>query len=140
MRRIFGALALVVLLCGCPSKSYHDAVVAEHTFTVSLQSFQQAEVVEFHAGRISAAEHQKLEKTIGQAAQAAQVLVSSLQSGANNATVQQNFATVGQAVQTLLNTGIIPIKNLQSQAALRTALQVVQAVLANVATLLNGAS
>jgi hypothetical protein len=130
----------VMLAAGCPKTAYHDAVVAEHTFTTGLGSFQQAEMVEFQSGRIDAAEHQKLEDAIGKAAQAAQVLVSSLQSGANNATVQQNFATVSQAITDLLNTSVSPIKNAQSQAALKAALQVVQAVLANVSTLLKGAT
>ena len=130
-------LGAALLLGGCPKGAYHDAVVAEHSFTTSLNSFQQAEQTEFQAGRIDAGEHQKIEAGIGKAAQAAQVLVASLQSGAANSTVQQNFQTVISAVGDLLNNGVLGIKNAQSQATLAAALKVAQAVLNNVSSLIN---
>ena len=135
--RILPVLLLAVALSGCPKTAYHDAVVAEHDFKLGVQSFQQAEMVEFQAGRIDAAEHQKLEGGIAQIGTAAQTLVTALQGGAVNTTVQQDFATVSAAVTTLLNDGVLGIKNPTSQALLKTLIQTIQAILANVGSLLS---
>ena len=134
----FGVLLICLsfVMAGCPKTAYHSAVVAEHDFTISLKAFQQAEMVEFQGGRIDAAEHQKLEAGIERVATAAQTLVSSLQAGAANATVQQNFTTVSQAVTDLLNNGVLGIKNANSQALVKAVLQTAQAILSNVSTLL----
>ncbi len=130
------ALAVTVWCAGCPKNAYHDAVVAEHDFKLGVQSFQQAEIQEFQSGRIDATEHQKIEGGVAQVGTAAQTLVASLQQGAANTTVQQNFATVSAALTALLNEGVLGIKNVTSQALLRTIIQTAQAILANVGTLL----
>jgi hypothetical protein len=122
---------------GCPKGTYHDAVIAEHDFKLGVQSFQQAELVEFHNGRIDAAEHRKLEEGIEKIALAGQTLTTSLQSGANNTTVQQNFATLSAAITDLTDNGVLGIKNPNSQLLLKTILQAAQAILANVQSLLN---
>jgi hypothetical protein len=121
---------------GCNKSAYHDAVVAEHDFKSGVAAFQQAEMIEFQNGRIDAAEHQRLEGGIERIGNAAVVLVASLQSGAANTTVQQNFATVSGAVTDLMNSGVLGIKNPTSQALLKTSLQTAQAILANVSSLL----
>lgn len=136
MGKIAIVLALALALSGCPKGAYHSAVVAEHDFTTGLKSFQQAEMIESQNGRIDAAEHQKLEAGIEKAAMAAQILVTSLQSGAANSTVQQNFATVGAALNDLLDNGVLGVKNDQSKLLLKTLIQTVQAILSNVGSLL----
>lgn len=136
MRKVAPILILALALSGCPSTAYHSAVVAEHDFKTSVQAFQQAEMVEFQAGRIDATEHQKIEGGVERVGLAAQTLVSSLQQGAANTTVQQNFSTLSQAVTDLLNNGVLGIKNPQSQALVKAVLQTAQAILANVSTLL----
>jgi hypothetical protein len=136
MRKVAPILILALALSGCPSGAYHSAVVAEHDFKTSVQAFQQAEMVEFQAGRIDATEHQKIEAGIERIGTAAQTLVGSLQAGAANTTVQQNFATLSQAVTDLLNNGVLGIKNPQSQLLVKTVLQTAQAILANVSILL----
>src|SRR5258705_376026 len=117
-RRILSVMflfACMVALAGCPQSQYHSAVIAEHDFHLVVQSFQQAEMVEFQAGRIGADEHRQLEGGIEKVALAGQTLTTSLQQGAANTTVQQNFATVSTAVTDLLNNGVLGIKNTQSQ-------------------------
>lgn len=130
------ALAVAAFCAGCPKGAYHDAVVAEHDFKLGVAAFQQAEIQEFQAGRIELVEHQKLEGEVERIGQAAQVLVSSLQSGASNTTIQANFSTVSAALTSLIDNGVLGIKNTQSQQLLKTLLQTVQAILANVGTLL----
>jgi len=129
-------LALALVAGGCPKSAYHSAVVAEHQFTTVLKSFQQAELVEHQNGRIDDAEHKVLEAGIEKVATAAQVLVTSLQAGAANTTVQQNFATVSQAVNDLMAQGIA-VKNPTSQALVKAVLQSAQAILTNVQQLLS---
>lgn len=132
---------VTLLMAGCPKGgAYHDAVVAEHSFTTALGSFQKAETTEFQSGRIDTAEHQKIEAGIETTGKAAQVLVKSLQSGAANTTIQQNFSTLTGAIADLLNNGVLGIKNAQSQATLKAALLVAQDVLQNVTSLINQAA
>jgi len=134
--------ALVVVLlsslffAGCPGTAYHKAVIAEHDFSVTVAAFQQAEIVEFQSGRIDSAEHLKLEAGIEKVALAGQTLTSSLQSGAANTTVQQNFNTLSAAVTDLMNSGVLGVKNPTSQQLLKVSIQTAQAILANVSTLL----
>lgn len=131
-------MAMCVVAAGCPKGAYHDSVVAEHSFTTALKSFQDAEKAESQNGRIDAAEHRTLEAGIGKIGASAQVLVASLQSGAANTTVQQNFQTVIDAIGDLMNNGVLGIKNANSQALLKGSLAVVQDVLKNAATLAAG--
>jgi hypothetical protein len=139
-KRAIGAMlvvTLVAVLCvGCPSSAYHSAVVAEHDFSTALKSFQQAEILEFQNGRIDQVEHQKIEAGVEKVGLAAQVLVGSLQSGAANTTVQQNFATLSAAVADLMNSGVLGIKNAQSQQLVKLVLQTAQAILSNISSLL----
>ena len=126
----------VVWLAGCPKGTYYDAVVAEHQFKTGVASFQKAEMIEFQNGRIDAAEHQKIEGGIEKMGLAAQVLVKSLQSGATNTTTQQNFATVEAAANDLLDSGVLGVKNSQSQQLLKVALQTGLDILTNVGQML----
>jgi hypothetical protein len=136
--RIIATLVFAVVLIGCPAKGpYHDAVVAEHDFKTGVASFQQAEIKEFQAGRIDAATHQKLESGIEKVGLAGQTLVTALQSGAANATVQADFTTVSAALLDLLNNGVLGIKDPTSQALLKTIVQTAQAILSNVGSLLS---
>lgn len=129
-------IAVSVALGGCPKSAYHSAVVAEHDFKLGVASFQQAEMLEFQNGRISPEEHQRLEAGVEKVGLSASVLVGSLQSGAANTTVQQNFTTVSGAVGDLLNNGVLGIKNPTSQQLLRALLLTGQAILTNVGQLL----
>lgn len=140
MRRfsiITATLALTFALSGCPSTQYHKAVVAEHDFKLAVQSFQQAEIVEFQSGRIDQDEHQRLEAAVEKVAHAGQTLTTSLQAGAMNTTVLQNFQTLSDALTDLQNSGVLGIKNPQSQQLLKVTVQTAQAILSNVATLLS---
>ena len=130
-------LFIAAFSAGCPSSAYHSAVVAEHDFKLAVQSFQQAEMVEFQSGRIGQDEHQKLEAGIEKVALAGQTLTTSLQAGAANTTVQQNFATLSAALTDLLNSGVLGIKNAQSQQLLKVVIQTAQAILSNVSSLLS---
>lgn len=122
---------------GCPKGAYHDAVVAEHQFKSVTQAFQKAEITEFNNGRIDPAEHKVIEHGIEQVGMTAQVLVTSLQNGASNTTVKDNFATVSAALTDLLNNGVLHIKNQTSQDILKVSLAGLKAILDNVGQMLS---
>lgn len=134
---LVAVLVLAVVSAGCPKGAYHDAVVAEHQFKEVVKGFQKAEIVEFNNGRVDAVEHKAIEDGIGKVGITAQTLVSSLQSGASNTTVQQNFDTVSAAVTGLMDNGVLGLKNNNSKAVLKTSLQTAGAILANVSSLLH---
>jgi outer membrane lipoprotein SlyB len=135
-RLVVVVLVMALGLAGCPKNSYHDAVVAEHDAKTVVAAFQQAEIVEFHAGRIDIAEHQRLEDGIGKVGLAGVALTSALQQGASTTTALADFNLLAQAVGDLNSQGVLGIKNPQSQAALAAGIKSIQAVLANVQILL----
>lgn len=131
-------LSITLWASGCPPKgAYHDAVTAEHDFAQVVQHFQQAEIQEHTDGRIDDATHQKIEAGVEKVGLAAQTLVTSLQSGASNTTVKQNFDTVAAALNTLLDDGVLGIKNPNSVLLLKTLISTAQAILKNVGSLLS---
>lgn len=121
----------------CNKSAYHDAVVAEHQFKTVTMAFQKAEIKEANNGRIDPAEHKAIEQGVEQVGLAAQVLVTALQNGADNATVQAHFATVSAALTDLLNNGVLHVKNETSKAILTTSIAAVRAILDNVGQLLS---
>jgi hypothetical protein len=133
----FAIPILVICLAGCPSTAYHSAVVAEHDFVTALQSFQQAELAEHTNGRIDLAEHQRIESAVEKIATSTQVLVTALQAGANNVTVQQDFTAIGNALNTLQVDGVFNVKNAQSQNLLATLVKSIQAILQNIGSILS---
>jgi Skp family chaperone for outer membrane proteins len=135
--KILAVLVLAVSLAGCPSTAYHSAVVAEHDFTSSLQAFQQAELAEHTNGRIDPAEHVRIEGAVEKIANAAQVLVAALQSGANNITIQQDFTSIENALNALMVDGVFNVKNPQSQNLLAALTKSIQAILQNIASYLS---
>lgn len=128
---------LAVCLAGCPKGPYHDAVVAEHDFKSAVQAFQQSELAEHTNGRIDTAEHERIEAGIEKVGLAAQVLVNSLQAGASNITVQQNFTTISNSLDSLVVSGVFGVKNAQSQNLLSTLVKAIQAILQNIGSLLS---
>jgi len=128
---------LALYMAGCPQSAYHSAVVAEHDFSAALQAFQQAEMAEHTNGRIDQAEHQRLEAGIEKVALGALALVDSLQKGASNTTVQQNFTSISNLLNALVVDGVFGVKNPQSQNLLSTLIKTIQAILQNVGSLLS---
>lgn len=135
MRKYLALVPLVFLLSGCP-KAYHDAVQAEHDFTTVLDGFHKGALDEFNAGNISQAEFSVIDNKVGKVALAAQALVHALQSGAANTTALADVNTAITALQDLQTSGVSPIKNANSAKTLQLVLTTAQAILQNVATLI----
>lgn len=125
------ALVLALSFAGCAARGpYHAAVIVEHDASSVVKAFQQAEMAEFQAGRISAAEHQKLEAGIEKVALAGVALNNALQAGVP-ASVTGSLATFTQAVSDLNASGVLGVKNQQSQAVLTTSINTLNAIIAN---------
>ena len=139
MKRLIPAmLVATLLLYGCPKGSaYHDAVIVEHQAKSVVQAFQQAEIIEFNAGRIGADEHRAIEAQVEKLAIAGQALTTALQSSATQTTVLGDLQVLTQAVGDLGNTGVLGIKNEQSKAALTAAVNAIKAVLQNLQVILS---
>lgn len=141
MKRYLALVPLVLMLSGCPKGTpYHDAVVAEHQFKTIVQSFQQAEVIEFQNGRISPAEHAQLEAGVAKVAQAGIVLTTAMQQGALNSDVNTDISALSAALTSLLNDGVLGVKNAQSVAALSAIVKTAQAIVQNVLLIVQGNS
>jgi len=141
MKRYLALVSLVFILSGCPKGTpYHDAVVAEHQFKTIVQSFQQAEVIEFQNGRISPAEHAQLEAGVAKVAQAGIVLTTAMQQGALNSDVNTDISALSAALTSLLNDGVLGVKNPQSVAALSAIVKTAQAIVQNVLLIVQGNS
>lgn len=130
------AMFLAVFCSGCPKGTYHDVVVVEHQFSTTLKAFQDAENKEFQSGRVDPNEHKAIGAGEEKVGKATQVLVQSLQSGALNTTVQQNYQTLEVALTSLLNDGVLGVKNDTSKQLLQLGLQTASDILNNAGLML----
>ena len=127
------ALFTFVLCSGflCTGSQIHKATLAEHDFKVAVQGFQNAEIAEYQSGRISQAVHTELETYIGQVADGGAALTTLIQKGDKAGALAQISAIDG-AIQTLLNKGVLGIKNPTTVANLEIALEAVQGVVTQI--------
>jgi outer membrane lipoprotein SlyB len=131
MYRLVLAIALTLPLAGCAARGpYHAAVVVEHDASSVVQALQQAEITEFNAGRISASEHQTLEAGIQKVALAGVALNNALSAGVPTSITGALNAFV-QTVTDLNTSGVLSIKNQQSQQILTTSINTLKAIIAN---------
>jgi hypothetical protein len=139
MKKTFAFLAVFVLsftLSGCPKGAYHDAVVIEHDAEKVVKAYQQAVEAEFQNGRISQAERADQEGYIEKIGRAGQKMTADLQAASTNATITADLSSLVGAVGDLGTTGLLGIKNPNSQATLRAGVISIQAVLKNLSDFL----
>ena len=110
---------------------YHTAVVVEHDFTVSVKAFQDGETALFQAGNVSLAEHQAIEAKVAQVAVIGQALNSLITSNATQQSVAAETKLLIAAVNDLNTSGVLQVKNPQSQANLKIALQAISDIVQN---------
>lgn len=126
---------LFLLIAGCAARGpYHAAVVINHDAVTITKAFQQAEISEFNAGRLSLEEHQKLEAGVEKVALAGQTVTMALQAQASQTTVLGDVGVLVQAVSYLGSNGVLGVHNPQSLAVLNTALNALKALIANLQT------
>jgi hypothetical protein len=136
-KRALPAIALVVLLAaGC---TYHNLVLMEHDFEASVKALQAAETNEFTAGNIDAATHQQIEGIVLQIAQGGQQVATLLQQNASKQSILAEVTIISNSLNTLLQQGVLGIKNPTTKQNLTIIIQSLQAILANFQTALGGA-
>lgn len=139
-RRSFLVLVAVASFIGCSAFScnYHNAVMAEHDFDLSVKAFQQIEESEFNAGNISNEYHQKLQMVILEIAQGGSGVAKLLQSNASKQTVLSEISLIDGTITDAVNNGLLGIKNPTTKANLTAALKATQAILSNFKTFIGG--
>jgi hypothetical protein len=130
---LVGVLFTFVLCSGfvCTGSQLHKATIAEHDFKTTVQGFQNAEIAEFQAGHIDAALHQQIQSWILQVAEGGLALTKLIQSS-NGAGALAEVNNINVTIQTLLNQGVLQIKNPTTVTMLETALLAVQTVITQV--------
>lgn len=139
-RRSLLVMLAVVSFIGCSAFScnYHNAVMAEHDFDLSVKAFQQIEEAEFQAGNISTEYHQKLQTYILEFAQGGKGVAGLLQSNASKQTILSEISLIDGTLTDALNNGLLGVKNPTTKANLTAALKATQAILANFKTFMGG--
>lgn len=127
-----------VLLSGfiCTGSQIHKATVAEHDFKSAVQGFQNAEIAEFNAGHIDPTLHAQMQEIILKVAQGG-VAITTLLQQSNTAGALQQITNIDTQLQTLLQNGVLAIKNPTTVTSLQTALLAVQAIVTNIQTALS---
>jgi hypothetical protein len=133
-RRALSVIAFAVLfLAGC---TYHNLVLMEHDFEASVKALQAAETNEFTAGNIDAATHQQIEGIVLQIGQGGQQVATLLQQNASKQSILAQVTLIGNSLNTLLQQGVLGIKNPTTKQNLTVIIQSLQAILANFQTAL----
>jgi len=125
-------LFLALALSGCAVHGpYHAAVVVNHDARTITQTFQQVEIAEFNAGRISVAEHKALEAGTEKVGLAGQSVTAALQQAGPSSDVLAKVNALVQAVGDLNTNGVLAVKNPTSKAVLGAAIKGIQDLLVN---------
>jgi hypothetical protein len=131
MKRLL-VLFLALSLSGCAAHGpYHAAVVVNHDARTITQTFQQVEIDEFNAGRLSVEEHRALEAGIGKVGLAGQSVTMALQQAGPQSDVLAKVNALVQAVADLNASGVLGIKDPNAKAALSAAIKGIQDLLVN---------
>lgn len=132
-------LAVTFLWCSAfACNGYHNAVLAEHDFDLSVKAAQQIEEAEFQAGHLSASEHANFQTIILQIAQGGKGVANLLQANASKQTVISEISLVDNTIQQAIDSGAASIKNPTTKQNLTAALQAADAIVKNLETFVGG--
>jgi hypothetical protein len=104
-------------------------------FAAGVLAFQQSEIVFHQQGKVSDNEHREIQEYLLQVAQAGKALDMAINKthSAPDATTAMNASIA--AVQTLLDKGVLNVKNDESQAALRASLLSLKTILDSISAI-----
>lgn len=132
-------VAVIFLWCSAfACNGYHNAVLAEHDFELSVKAAQQIEEAEFQAGHLSASEHANFQTIILQVAQGGKGVAGLLQANASKQTVLAEISLVDNTIQQAIQSGAASIKNPTTKQNLVAALQAADAIVKNLETFVGG--
>jgi len=126
----FLLLPILPVLGGCPKGSVtHKVTVAQHNFRFAVQAFQDAEISEFQKGFVPQDLHVKMQDAIGKVALAGIDLDNALAAGSPPATLKVKLDAIYSLLDSLLNDGILGVKNPSTKATLEIALDSIKAII-----------
>ena len=138
---ILALLAVSVLWCGAWScNQYHQAVVIQHDFQLTVSAAQEIEINEYKAGNIPSDTHKAIQQVFLKIGQAGEQVATQMQANASKQTILATLSGITDSLNTLLNQGTLGIKNPTTLANFQVAIKAVQATIANLQTFLRGAS
>lgn len=133
------ALALAVIpLTGCPASTQSKVANAALTASTVVKSFQAAEITSHQQGLVSDADHQFIEREIGNVATVGKALDSCIASATSTAGDVACISTASTAIDQINTDGGLGIKSAQAKQDFQAAMAAFKVALASVSAVLGG--
>jgi hypothetical protein len=134
------ALALAAIgMTGCPASTQQKVAQAAQTASIVVVNFQQAEIVSYQQGLISAQDHQFIEQELGNVAVAGKALDSCIATATNTAGDLACIQTASTAINTINQQGGLGIKSATAKQEFQAAMAAFNTSLATITAVLGGA-
>jgi len=128
-------IAVTLGLAGCPKDKYTKAATFSKDFASTVLAAQQVEMVLHQQGKISDAEHKDLQEYFLQVALAGQQLDDAIVKWHSGEKTAGALVDALNKIETLQAEGVLHIRNPESQAQLRLAIESAKVILANIQAL-----
>lgn len=139
VKNSLGAFLIVAIGLSISGCSYHNLVLMEHDFDSGVKALQAAEANEFQAGNLDSATHEEIESVVLQVAEGGQQVATLLKQNASKQSIVAEASIIGNSLNSLLQQGVVGIKNPTTKQNLTIIIQSLQAILANFQTAVGSA-
>lgn len=134
------ALVAVLILSGCNATTAQKLSQASDVFSKSLLTFEQGEQLAVQQGRISAAEDVKIQSALVRVGTAGLALNAGIRANESAPNVSTELNAVIDAVNTLIQDGVLGIKDANTKQELSLALTGAEAAIAVIASVVGSKS
>lgn len=126
-------LPLLFLVAACNQSDVKKAAVAADGLSLAVKNFQEAEIVAHKQGLIDDSEHVAINKALIGFAQAGKELDKAIKAAQSKTTVTGTLNQALTTFDTLLNDGVLHVKNVQVRQSLEAILLAAKGFLATIA-------
>ncbi len=134
----FTFVIAVVLWTQAFTCSKHQVVATEHDFLIAVTAAQNVEIAEFQAGNVPPDLHKRIQLGFLKTGQLGEQVAKLLAANASSQTILTQLSQVTVGLKTLLDEGVLGIKNPSTLAAFQAAVQAAIDIVKNLATALGG--
>lgn len=131
---------MILLVAGCNATTAQKLSQASDVFSKALLVFQQGEQLAVQQGRISAAEDVKIQSALVRVGTAGLVLNAGIRANESAPNVSTELNNVIDAVNTLIQDGVLGIKDANTKQELSLALTGAEAAIAVIASVVGSKS
>lgn len=128
------ALLIPVMLLtqafACSGTVVHKVTIAQHDFRISVQAFQDTEIVLHNQGIVPNDLHMQIQQGIQKVAQAGVDLDTALAANAPTSTLKTKLDSIMTLLDSLNNESILGVKNETAKLALTSALLAIKGIVA----------